>query len=210
MRKPLPILALLLAVVPSAWGTFPATDNFNRASLGSNWTQDTFSNGTCTIVSSTKFGSDGGDTYAVCYWNPDTPGTVASSAIQLTKRGPAYSGACLALDGESDGICCLPTNNYDAAHTWEMQFLIPESIPGNIGGGGNSPVFNAGDWIGIQRTDATHFQCVYSTDGTTWTLLGSSQSIGGASGGFAGAVTNGVSGGDEFVGGAEPAGYGYG
>lgn len=36
-----------------------------------------------------------------------------------------------------------------------------------------SPTFNTGDYIGIQRTSASNFRCYRSTDGTTWTALGS-------------------------------------
>jgi len=50
----------------------PATDNFNRASLGANWTQVTGSLHNVEIFSSTEARSDGTSNEAAAYWNADT------------------------------------------------------------------------------------------------------------------------------------------
>lgn len=162
------VLALLWPTLAGA--VLPARDDFNRATLGANWTQ-VLGTANCTIVGSAALTADA-TAEAACFWNADTP-TTASYACALlagTSTGPSSTGVCLAMDAVSggDAVCCQTDHDIGG---WDLVQITAGILPPPLESD-TAPTFSAGDYIGIQRTSATAFQCYRSTDGFTWTALG--------------------------------------
>lgn len=154
--------------------TTVALDNFERASLGANWSDSGFSGvATCTIAASSDFSATGTGE-EMCFWNVAAPPTVGYACAQLSGAGTAgdFSGAgvCLGVDAVStgNGVCC-DVKSTGGPFTWAMNTITAGSTVEDEHG---SDAFAVGDYIGIQRTSATAFRCYHSTDGTTWTALG--------------------------------------
>jgi hypothetical protein len=146
-------------------------DTFERASLGANWTASHFSaSGACTIAGSSDFSAS--TAQEMCYWNANTPAATASYACaRLSGVGSAgVGGVCLGVDnlGGGNGVCCVALAG--GPSPWGLE-AIANGVE-STGDTAGSPTFGVGDYIGIQRTSATAFRCYRSTNGTTWTALG--------------------------------------
>lgn len=172
-------------------------DDFQRGSLGGNWASSGFGPlAGCAIVGSAALSATGvGD--AMCFWASNTPPVPGYACAKLSGAGVAVdfsgAGACLGVDNASggDGACCIVLST-GGPLTWELNTVTSGSS--STSESGNTPTFGMGDFIGIQRTSATAFRCYSSSDGTTWTALGSGVTVTVPNPGAAGADASATSG----------------
>jgi hypothetical protein len=112
----------------------------------------------------------------MCYWNANTPPVPGYACGQLSGSGTAAdfspTGVCLGVTTTSggNGACCEVLST-GGPLTWQLTTITSGSEV--ISESAGTPAFAAADYIGIQRTSATAFRCYRSTNGTTWTALGS-------------------------------------
>jgi hypothetical protein len=172
---------LVLCGATTAHAVLPAKDDFQRVSLGPNWTQTDIGSGVGCKTFNTDVLSAGGvssGTFGVCFWNVDVSTTASYACGQIVHGtgSPGFeldAGVCLGVDDTGtiqpgNGVCCTasPPQNSDE---WNIYQFIQD---GGLTFNDFAPqAWAAGDYIGIQRTDATTFQCFRSTNGFTWTPL---------------------------------------
>jgi hypothetical protein len=150
------------------------TDNFERASLGANWNPDSIGDSTTLIiVGSSDLSCSAAD--VDCNGNY-TAFTLAVdnqyACAQFSGQGEGETGVCLGGNGTTSQVCCTAWND-SGSPFWEMQSFSPQTVVEFE----TTPVFVTGDYIGILRTTNTTYQCARSTNGTTWTLIGSSHVV---------------------------------
>lgn len=163
-------------------------DDFERASLGPNWTPGLFyPSETCEIWGVSDLG--GGDNGATCYWNGSitpAPATAQYACAQLS--GPVAptdlfwwagaAGPCLAMDGSGDGVCCVAApwehfSNDVYFGWWGMWAARNTTVTSGPENDFDEKTITEGDFLGIERdSNGTTFRCYHSTDGRTWDLLG--------------------------------------
>lgn len=163
-------IAVLVATVAGATTTTtttipPQRDQFERATLGANWTA-VRSNAAGTIAGSTDFASGFPGRLASSFWNAATAPATGYACARLGGTAAYYAGACLAAS-HGGGVCCEAAG----AEGWRLRAMAPPFVR-TTPASGVTPVFAVGDYIGIQRTGARAFECFRSTNGTTWTGLG--------------------------------------
>lgn len=169
------VAVLLAALIPAVAGaTLPVRDDFERATLGANWSGVSIGEcGDCTIA---PFGDLSGDTAAsdaVCFWNADTPASVSYACVRfsLTAAQLGFSGPCLAMDG-LNALCCETVGNMG----WQMMLYSAGAAVG-IQDSASTPVFVPGDYMGIERTAPNLYRCFRSTNGLAWLALGSTDTF---------------------------------
>ncbi len=167
---------------PPPGGSF-ATDDFERASLGGNWTQFLWERGASGDWASVSIEATGhaahgeanGD--ATASYQPFIPST--SAAYACIKSGGSDTSqnacACLGIDNTArDGLCCC-FKNEGGPDEFEMfgwddaVFVWPELA--NLS-------YSVGDFMGIERAGDT-FQCKRATAAapTNWLNVGSAHTV---------------------------------
>ncbi|MFQ5778367.1 MAG: hypothetical protein ACE5IP_10215 [Terriglobia bacterium] len=165
-------LVVLLFCALWLWAALPASDDFERATLGANWTQATFEGGNnCTITGSSDatLSAAGQDVY--CFWNADVPNAGSNYAfVQLTDT-TAQKGAATGIeDGATDdGVACIAGDST----SWHLE-RYDGGAWAEVTSGAHT--WAPGDFIGIERHSANTFRCYFSSDGTSWTALGAADS----------------------------------
>lgn len=163
-----------------------ATDSFERAALltggpcagGVCWTQiasTSLDSGTGNIFQSSDYGATPtvapGD--AVAIWNAQTFATSSNNACTQIARVPdgagGYHGVCTGVsDANVDEVCCI----FDGTTTATMLAIDNGNFQTVVQYTGQMTVA-IGDRIGIERTGATTFRCLYDAAGgaNTWVNL---------------------------------------
>jgi hypothetical protein len=151
-------------------------DDFERGTLGANWTTAGIHaggasgvNGCATVNSSSLYG-DTFPGFGICYWNELTAPVAQYACGQLTGPGPGGGGVCVATDNASGGsaLCC--DADVGSFRYWEVEEWVNGASKDYDFG--ISPVFEVGDYIGIQRNSDGSYDCYRSTDGMTWATFG--------------------------------------
>jgi hypothetical protein len=158
-------------------GSFSATDDFELASLGANWTQATFdgASSSMSIVASSDLGVDTGGVETTIFWaGAGTPAVGGFSAIKITDVSFNSAGASIGVeDGTTDDeVACSIFNGTN----WGMD--VTNAASTSTPTSGTTSLAN-GNCIGVLRRDATTFACYISTNAgcTSWTQLGTDQTI---------------------------------
>lgn len=172
------LIAALLALAAPAWATLPAADDFERASLGANWTDGAYqgAGAVCAIVGSSDLTATGGVDIdeETCFWNPDVPTTEQYACAQTVNGADDTEvGVCVHMSAASGGaaVCCAVDF---AVPYWCITQIDAGTIVNSVCCTGDCNLIVPGEFIGIQAAvDGVSFQCSASSDGTTWTGLGS-------------------------------------
>ena len=172
--------------IPSTPGGSFARDDFERASLGGNWSQFLWEHGASGDWASVSIEATGhaahgeanGD--ATASYQPFIPSTSAAYACIKTGGNDLSQNACACLgidNAARDGLCCCLKNEGGPPNEFEMfgwdgaGFVNPElaTLP-----------YTVGDFIGIERAGDT-FQCKRATAAapTTWLNAGSAHTVSG-------------------------------
>jgi hypothetical protein len=116
------------------------------------------------------------------YWNSHTyPGNddytcIKIGTITLPTTSVSQAGACVTINSSTDAVCCSADFNVSGLG-WQIDYFDGGTY--HTGASGASPTFAVGDFIGILRSDAPHFQCLKATAAapTTWTDVSGVQAI---------------------------------
>lgn len=166
-------LALLLVLIPAiVWAALPARDDFERATLGTNWSDSYLGLcGSCTI-SGGALVSDNAPDLSLCFWSADAVTVNDYACVKYQTAASAlagpFSGPCVAM-GPADALCCQTSGT----NGWRMERYQHNQDLGTVQSN-MTPTFGTGDYMGIERLDQNDYQCFRSTNGTTWTAIGPS------------------------------------
>jgi hypothetical protein len=156
-------------------GTFPTTgllDQFNRAAIGANWTQDVDHG--LEIVSSTLLKGVVVNSLNDAYWNPTTFGPDSEARITVVTKGLAaaneYSSLIARLDVGGNGyiVSVIPDSGTDLIGKGRLD----EAVITNLGAFIDQEITN-GDSFGIEMIGST-LTPYYKVGAGAWTAKASS------------------------------------
>lgn len=164
--------------------TAPQQDNFDRASLGSNWTQMTTpldaGAQNVSIASNTEAQADnGGGNDTMALWNVATVATPGYACAKATTiNGTAGSGCtCTSITAADNDAVCLCISGGGTGNAYDI--LEWEGSASHVGttAQSGSHTWTVNDFLCLERQSATSWRGYYSATGDSWTALGAAVTI---------------------------------